>query len=403
MQDVRVFCEDLLKIILRPEAYEVTGDTLGKLRELITTLRTNHIGPYNRPVFKKLIDALNEKSNKPVALMNQAHHEFDGTLGLAEATKVQDYWESKLQKLFDHAFRLAADFDAYSGESRLFPWTEKVVEFPASQSDKIQTLKFHKTGIAAAAKSDGRIGDGEITIHEWEDSPVVTLYNHDAYQLTASTLDPVAAVGDIILVRNHGAPNPRNLVVAAHGDRLLVRRFNDTEDHPDLALLTGQATDPYSLPEPIIALKDKIELRKIVGTVFMPTDMAGPPPSHEAGVLEDLSPLLTRVEDARLFEVKGRSMEPIALDGQFVMTHAETIDGTTLMSLDSQLVIAIDDAGAKYFKRLRRHGGLVVLESINSDSTTSSEILSLESGGDFPTLVGLMSVIGVLFELPPEN
>ena len=93
-------------------------------------------------------------------------------------------------------------------------------------------------------------------------------------------------------------------------------------------------------------------------------------------------------------------MEPIALEGQFVMTLDEAPDHTTLKRLSGELVIAVDQNGGKYFKRLRLHGHLVVLESANSSVTTSSEILCLTDEGEYPKLTSLRSVVGVLFDLP---
>ena len=120
----------------------------------------------------------------------------------------------------------------------------------------------------------------------------------------------------------------------------------------------------------------------------------------EFAAVENISLLQARLEGARLFQVKGRSMEPIALEDQFVMTHDETVDDPTLARLDGELVIAVDETGAKDFKRFRRRGNFALLESVNSDRITSSEILSIGDGGEFPALAGLMSVVGVLFELP---
>ena len=68
--------------------------------------------------------------------------------------------------------------------------------------------------------------------------------------------------------------------------------------------------------------------------------------------------------------------------------------------MDGRLVIADDDSGARYFKRLRRHGPIVVLESLNPDGTAPAEILSLEGELGLPRLTGLLEVVGVLFELP---
>ena len=404
IQQVRIYCEDLLKIMLRPESYEIGGDTLGKLCELMSKLRADHVAPYNRSVFQNLIKVLNEKEKPEIKIINASHHTYDGTIGYAQAQDVQKYWEKSLQKAFVNAFRAAADYDAYGGISRLFAWKDNVAEFPAGHKDKIKALAFISTGVAAAALSDGRIGDGQIEIEEWSEARPITLFNHSAYRLNAGTLDPVAGIGDIILVQDFGTPRSRNLTVVAFGDKLYARRLNETEDHPDVIMLTGQATDPYALPEPVIALKDKVKASKIVGTIFM--SQTTPPPNvdgNEVCAVDDFALIKARLKGVKLFEVRGRSMEPVALEGQFVMTLEETLDQATLKRLSGDLVIAVDQHGGVYFKRLRQHGKLVVLESANSSVTTSSEILSLDDGLGYPQLVSLKSVVGVLFDLPYTN
>jgi len=402
VQQVRTYCEDLLKIMLRSESYEIGGDTLGKLCMLLKKLHDDHIDPFNRSVFLKLIRLLNEKTVPQVKIINASHHTYDRTIGFAEAEDIHKYWKEKLQTAFINAFRLAADFDAYGGVSRLFAWRENVSQFPGGHTDKIKSLTFVSTGVAAAAISDGRVvGDGQIDIQKWPDEIHNTLFNHSAYRLNAGTLDPIADIGDIILVQNFGETRHRDLVVVAFGDNLYARRFNESEDHSDVVILTGQSTNPYALAEPVIALKDKIESNKIVGTVFMSQLL---PPStnndHEVSPVDDFVMIEARLKDAKLFKVKGRSMEPIALEDQFVITLDETLDQTTLRRLSGELVIAVDQNGGVYFKRLRLHGHVVVLESANSSVTTSSEILSLTDEGGYPKLTGLRSVVGVLFDLP---
>ena len=172
--------------------------------------------------------------------INASHHTYDGTIGFAQAEDVQKYWKSRLHHAFINAFRLASDFDAYGGASRLFVWQDNVVKFPGGHSEKIKELDFTSTGIAAAATSDGRVaGDGQIKIEEWPNVKPITLFNHSAYILNAGTLDPVANIGDIILVQNFGKARPRDLVVVAFGDKLYARRLNESEDHSDVVVLTG--------------------------------------------------------------------------------------------------------------------------------------------------------------------
>jgi len=398
---VRVYCEDLLKIMLRPESYQISGDTLGKLCELLSKLKSDDISPFNRSAFQKLVNLLNEQSKPEIKIINASHHTYDGTIGYAQAEEVQKYWEKHLQTAFVNAFRLAADFDAYGGVSRLFSWEDNVVAFPEGHTDRIKALAFTSTGVAAAAESDGLVGSGQIEIEEWANAKPISLFKHSAYRLNAGTLDPVADIGDIILVQDFGEPRSRNLTVTAIGDKLYARRLNETEDHTDIVILTAQATDPYALPDPVIALKSKISPRKIVGTLFM-SQSTQPPQidGNEVSAVGDFAMVEARVKDAKLFKVKGRSMEPVALDGQYVMTVEEPLNVTTLKQLSGELVIAVDEDAGVYFKRLRLHGNFIVLESANSSVTTTSEILSLEEGSKFKRISSLRSVVGVLFDLP---
>ena len=398
VRGVRVYCEDLLRIMLRPESYELTTNTLGALTNLLEKFRRDHIAPYNRPAFKKMTDALKE-THKAVAYMNATSHTDDDTIGFVQAEEVEKFWTSRLQRCFSDAFKVAADYDAYGGDSRLYNYPDAVIQFPQRADNSLARANLLKTGIAAAATSDGLVGDGTISIEEWEHTDTVNLYNHDAYIVNASTLEPVATVGDVVLVMNYREPGARNLVVAAHGDRFLARRLNLPDDHPGLAVLTGQSTNPYVLPSPIISPVDKLRMRRIVGTVFGAGGASLRKDSGDVIPVDDPTTIVRILEGSRLFQVSGRSMEPIALENQLVITRTEKVDERTLAGLEGSLVIAIDEDGGKYFKRIRRRGDLIILESANSDMSTSSEILSL-NGGHHPALAQLLAVVGILFEEP---
>ena len=400
VRDVRVYCEDLLRIMLRPESYESAGDTLGALRNLLERYGQETIPPFNRPPFRKLTESLREKGNQAIIHMNATHHTDDGTIGLAEAEDVERYWTTKLEKHFSEAFKLSADYDSYAGDPRLYTYSEAIVEFPKSRVNAIAKAHLVKTGVAAAAASDGHVGDGTITVEEWDNAASLNLHNHDAYYVGASMLEPIVTIGDTLLVRNYGEPNARNLVVAAHEEYFVARRLNLSDEHPGMAILTGQSTNPYMLPTPIIAPIDKLYMRKIVGTLFMSNSISALGTAGEVVPMDDVSEVANVLDGSRLFRISGRSMEPIALENQFVITRNETVDEGTFERLEGALVIAIDEDGANYFKRFRHRDGLIVLESVNSDRWTPSELLSLEGKGR-PALVGLLSVAGVLFEEPP--
>jgi len=140
---------------------------------------------------------------------------------------------------------------------------------------------------------------------------------------SAGTLDPVAAIGDVIIVSNYAKVDARSLVVTAFGEQLLARRYNEVEIHPHIAVLTGQATDPYALAKPIIAPREKITLRKIIATLFTSSRLPIPPKDDnvEFVAITDIVVINNLLRDTKLFKVSGRSAEPIALDGQFIMTQ----------------------------------------------------------------------------------
>lgn len=93
------------------------------------------------------------------------------------------------------------------------------------------------------------------------------------------------------------------------------------------------------------------------------------------------------------------SAEPIALEGQHLITRERPVKGTNLQVLEGRLVVAVDESGARYFKRLRCRSDIVVLESLNPDGVASSELLSWD-GKNYPRITEAVEVVGVLFELP---
>ncbi|PNQ77229.1 hypothetical protein BA950_04055 [Erythrobacter sp. SAORIC-644] len=403
VQKVRIYLEDLLKIMLRAEDPDVANKSLDELATIMRARHTASVPPFTNPSFSKLLEYIaGGGGGKAMQYINEAHHHYDGTIGVAQAMDVSAFWEGKVESRLHTCFKIFAGFEAHVGEPRLFAWMENLVEFPTTDSADLKTVPFRHTGIAAAAKTDGRAGDGLITLVDLSEAQQITLYNHAAFQLTAGTLDPVADVGDVIIVSNYAKVNERNLVVATFQDQLLARRYNETELHPHIVILTGQATDPTSLPQPLIAPKEQIHVRKIVGTLFARHRLPVPPKTdnEEFVALTDIEPVQALLKDARLFQVAGRSAEPVALDGQYIITHPVTIASEVIAQLDGRLVIAVDDTGARYFKRFRPHDQLVVLESLNPDGMTPTELLSFDGEQGLPKLTALMEVVGILFELP---
>jgi hypothetical protein len=122
--------------------------------------------------------------------------------------------------------------------------------------------------------------------------------------------------------------------------------------------------------------------------------------NREFAPLADTNVLTKILDGARLLQVKGRSAEPIALEGQFLITREATKTLEEVKALDGCPIVAIDEDGTRFFKRLHCSGQLAVLESLNPDGTTASELLSFDGALGLPKLTHALEVIGVLFELP---
>jgi len=402
VSNVRIYCEDLLKFMLRAEGPAICDMTLGELTSELKRLRKSHVPPFNRKSFEDLSEILGGGGGRSIKLINESHHKFDGTIGVAQAVEVQNFLSKTLQDKIHDAFYVYSEYETHRGDPRTYNWEKNIVQLPINQNAEIKNLTLFQTGVAAAAKTDGRAGDGELSFEEWATSTLIKLPNHEVYQLASGTLDPVAGIGDLLIVSNYAKVNSRDLVVAAHGKRLLARRYNETDAHPSLAILTGQAVDPYSLPQPIIVPLENIMLRKVVGTIFGANMLPYPPNDENNEILALVDPaiLVQLLGNARLFQVKGRSAEPIALEDQYLITHQLPFSAEAIAEYEGRLVIAIDENGARYFKRMRRHATIIVLESLNPDGTTPAELLSIDGTQGLPKLTGLLSVAGVLFELP---
>ena len=83
-----------------------------------------------------------------------------------------------------------------------------------------------------------------------------------------------------------------------------------------------------------------------------------------------------------------------------IAREADAVDRTDQGALDSRPIVAVDEEGTRYFKRLRCFNQVAVLESLNPDGTTAAEVLSFDGALGLPRLAHALEVVGVLFELP---
>lgn len=400
IRQTRVYIEKLIKHMLRSEGPHIAVSNINKLcRDDLGKLIKNHTAPFNRTIFKNLLNALSG-TERGIRLINDPPHTDDETIGVAEAVDVFEFWDNTLKNRIHKAFDVYAEFVTFEGDPRTFDYPDTVVTLPIGQHTIVKQAELFCTGIAAAAKTDGRIGDGLVSIEEWEDAEKTFLPNHEIYRLEAGTLEPVASIGDFVIVSNFEKVVPKDLVAVVVGDCIMARRYNVSVMHPELAILTAQAIDPNDISEPQLLPIEGLEIKKIVGTLFVSTPVFTDT-QDELSAVDDPNDYLCLLDKARLFKVDGRSAEPIALHGQSLIVGAPIEGVDDWVDFDGRLVIAIDSDGGSYFKRFRSvRSGIFILESLNPDGTASAEILSADGRNGIPQLRHILPVLGVLFKLP---
>ena len=404
---LRIHVETLLKWMLRADGHAQDGGNLDSLRRFLTELRTARTPPYNRKCFETLLKRI-DGGELHIRLLNNPPHTDDESIGVAEAKRLHDHWTKYLRDALYDAFDEMRCYEAYRGDPRLYPLEVANQNLPVQHADALRRIDLKLTGVAAAAASDGRIRGGWLTLTELsaERMRSVRLVNHDVYRLNAQTLEPVAGPGDLLLVSNIAQIGARNLVAASFGGKFLARRYEELEAHPDLAVLTAQSVDPRRIAEPVLigrhSTGDRQSCKKIIGVLFDPDGWLEGSGEQELIALPDASACHGLLDGKRLFEVDGRSAEPTALDGQFLVAGDALTTLRAIAPLDGRPVIAGDADGRHCFKRLRlADDSLVVLESLDMSGHEPPLVWSLEDTGR-TRLASICPVHGVLFELPGQ-
>lgn len=315
----RIHLETMLKIMLRGEAGTRTL-TIGKLREKIKELNGRGVTPWNRSTFKNLANQMENRSE--IQHLESSHHSTGLTLGMAEAIDVEKFWRKDIGPQLEKAFRAIREYRLLHGESKAMHADPSVVVMPDGHRAIVRKISLEIHG-RAAALTNGRLADGNLMMTEFSshERKCVVLGNHDAFRLVTPTLEPVARPGDVVLVAEHAKVLPGSLVVAVCSDNFLARRFQVSPEHPDIAILTAQAVSPSAIAPPLIAHISTVTLRKIIGVLF---DPAGFPvsasPGHEFTDCGGSAAVKNLVSGTLgLVQVSGKSAEPLALDGQYLL------------------------------------------------------------------------------------
>jgi hypothetical protein len=399
---VREYAEGKLKLMLRGQDADIPGLAIGQLRERLSQYHKAQRAPWNQAPFKSLVGAL-EPGRAEVKYIEGSHHTTGRNYGMGEATSVEEFWRKELKPALDRAYRTAREHQLVHGGLSALHAGPPVVALPEGYQAKVRTIPLRVLG-RAAALTDGRAADGAVNMDQFatENEIPVILGRHFAYRLTAATLEPVARSGDIVLVKEHGEPSQKSLVVAISEERILARRFEIAENHTDIAVLTAQAINPRQIAPPVIAHKATFKLHKIIGvlyegSVWNPSSQLGAEVCDCGGeaVLTHLS-----ANALGLVEVVGQSAEPYALNGQYLIVKSPLLAQEALGTLHGRPVIAIDTDGNTYFKRLYCvTGDQIVLESLDSGGDYDPIVLSPSDDGA-NCLEKVWPVVGVLFERP---
>ena len=335
-------------------------------------------------------------------MINWPHHFRDEDMGYAQAIEVEGFWRKKLSPVLLQAFQAQRDHAAMHGELSFQIAPRDSIPLPGGHEDILRTTSLQVLG-RAAAMTDGRVADGRLSLspHELEDQAKVHLNAHGLLRLCAPTLEPVASAGDALIVSYAAPVHPKNLVVVAIEDVARARRFDLSEASPELAILTAQAVNPYEIRSPIAVTRGAIQPKKIVGVLYGAGQLGPMSSNNEVeGINGDaiLHSILKEVHG--LYQVLGRSAEPFALDGQYLIVQSPSRESDRLVKSNGLLVLAIDEEGGHYFKRLRvTDATTVILESLDLSGREPSLLLGRQPGNR-AAIVEVTPVVGVLFELP---
>ena len=409
--DIRMLAETLLKHVIepfdpafvrRPEA------SLGRIFERIVQGRAAGKPPYTDAAFGDLIAA---KSSHPDRFreLNEAHHSVSETITVREAREAYRFWK---ETLFPAVRKV---WEEYRFLQKSIVGEAAAIPLPANCNHR----PLRSTALASArpailgrvsAYSDGRAASAVRIdlIDLLADGSRMEMYLGAlaAYRLEKDTLSPVARIGDILLTRLDAQCRASNLVVEDRGAHLIARRWHEDAAAPDLAVLAASSSNPREVPAAVVSRARGANRRKIVGVLFaagrlQPGGRVDPAAEVTAldaddGVAADL------VAGTDVFEVRGGSAEPIALDRQYLLAKPARADlPEALGELDGRPVIAEDGQGSAFFKRLRMPDDKsVVLESLDKTGSEGPVLLSIGPAGPGPVLTRIREVVGVVFDKP---
>ncbi|MEQ8585009.1 MAG: hypothetical protein RIE83_01155 [Thalassobaculaceae bacterium] len=403
--DIRVLAETLIKHSIQPfdpAFVDQPEATLGRLFEWIAQRNATGQAPYTDGVFGDLI-AVKSSSPDLFSQLSEPHHSVSEAITVREARLVYQFWK---ETLFPAIRKVWEDYrflqKSIIGEAASIPLPANCNHRP-TRSTVLAAARPKILG-RVSAFSDGRAASA-VRIDNVSDGDVVDLSARAAYRLEKDTLSPVARVGDILLTRLDGNCRTLNLVIEDRGTYRVARRWLEDSSAPNLAVLAASSSNARQIPPAIISRAKGANRRKIVGVLFA-ADHLQPgetvDPNTEATDLDAEHELTGNlVADTEVFEILGSSAEPLALDKQLVLAKPPKTDlSTGLAELNGKPVIAENDEGHAFFKRLRiLDSNSVVLESLDRAGTEGLILLSTDPvARPGSCLTRIREVVGVIFD-----
>lgn len=401
---MRIYVETILKIMLHGEAPGVDNMLLSNLRGLLEERKKKGIPPFNRPQFEKLIN-LTQKTDESIKLIQETHHSDNGDIGYQQAMQIKDWWDKKFEKIIHNAFSIYREYRLINGEPRSLFAESASIEIFEAHKNLLASKKIELVG-RVAALTDGRHCDGCFRYEGNVDPENVSFFNHSAYRLTSNTLEPVVGMGDMIIVSNTEKVHSSDLVVTSLGDTILARRYNLVDEHLELVALVSQAINPNDIKPAHVVHASSIEksTKKIVAVLYANNPLQGESTSNEISAIDGEDSITQAIRNTHLFEIKGRSAEPYALDGQHLLVGNPESDFTEFLKMNGDPVLAVDNEDNTYFKRLRvfNDGAIVVLESLDLSGKEGSILCSNTDEDGLPSIQTISPVKGVIFDRPHQ-
>lgn len=401
ISEMRKHLEAMIKVIF-PPAMGAQTTTLGELMDEFSGRINAKDFPYNQAEFRKLVEAWKDpKKEKYRKALSVPHHELKPVYDYNFALDLMNWCLSILYPAFRNAFAIIwrvqkagwalPHSDALAG----FAARPVVAEgwsmpMPANLDEIVGRV---------AAETDGRSAEnfGEpglrLIIGKFGKSKPPKLVN--ICMVAAPTLEPVAQIGDLLLLSADLPATQNSLVVCEAIGFARARRYSELSGTTGSVALVANAANPREIRKSIIVGAHPSGFQKVVGVIFRSGWKIPPPSEAEVAPFSETTTVQTLLEQSEgLVKVDGQSAEPIALHGQCLILGKAFSEKRTLDRFDGKPIVVIKDNEA-VVKRLRLTTKAIILESLEINGRYRPIVLDVDEGTG---AVEFRPVLGVLFD-----